>query len=156
MPARSARSKTSQSPKKSVTNRPTKGSKSKRQQKGEAASPGVEEDDLDFNESSSDDAGDVYTESASAKEDEDDVMSMDSDALDDDESTDKSRKRKRVSPAKKASSKKSSPRKKKKDNDDESGDDFGLKEGQEVVGVVVQAPKTGRGTRVRNLCQHIT
>jgi hypothetical protein len=46
---------------------------------------------------------------------------------------------------KKTLSKKLSPNKKKKDANKKSEDDFELKEGQEVVGTVVQAPKTGRG-----------
>jgi hypothetical protein len=107
---------------------------------------------MDPNESSSDDGGDVYEDPESAGEDgdeDDDVKSMDSDALDDDELISKTpRKRKRASPVKKTPSKKRSPKKKKKDNDDESEDDLELQEGQELVGTVVQAPKTGRGVSV--------
>ena len=149
MPAvRSTRSKTFKSPPKPAT-KSAKALKSKPQQKGNLAAPPKDnEDDLDPNESSSDDGGDVCEESASVEEDgdeDDDLKSMDSDALDDDELSSKSRKRKRASPAKKTHSKKQSPKKKKKDNDDEFEDDFELQEGQEVVGTVVQAPKTGRG-----------
>ena len=146
---RSSRLKTSKSSQK-LTTRSAKASKSKQQQKGKTASNSGALEDSDFNESSSEDGGDVYVDSASAREgeDEDDVRSMDSDALDDDETTGNSRKRKRASPAKKVSSKKSSLRKKKGDDDDDE-DDFELKEGQEIVGVVVQAPKTGRGTWLR-------
>jgi len=151
MPAiRTTRSKTSSSPSK-PTVRATTISKSKLQRKGKAAPPD-DEDDLDPNESSSDDGGDVYEEPESAGEDgdeDDDVKSMDSDALDDDEPISKTpQKRKRASPVKKTPSKKSSPRKKKKDNDDEPEDDFELQEGQELVGTVVQAPKTGRGVSI--------
>ena len=145
---RSSRLKASKSSQK-LTIRSAKASKSKQQQKGKTASNSGAPEDSDFNESSSEDGGDVYVDSASAREgeDEDDVRSMDSDALDDDETTGNSRKRKRASPAKKVSSKKSSLRKKGNDEDDE--DDFELKEGQEIVGVIVQAPKTGRGTWLR-------
>jgi hypothetical protein len=138
---RSTRCKTSQAPSKPI-GRSTKVSKPKRrQQRGKAAD---DEDHMDLVESSSDDSGDVYEELASAGEDEDDVEPMDSDALDD-KAIDKSRKRKCASPA---SSRTKSPRKKKKDNNDESEDNFDLKDGQleEVVGTIVPAPKTGRGT----------
>src|SRR6267154_6882181 len=96
--------------------------------------------------SSPDDDSDVYEGDvlSGGDEDDDDAQSMDSDALDD-EVIDKSRKRKRASPMKKTLSKKLSSKKKKKDASEESEDDFELKEGQEVVGTVVQAPKTGRG-----------
>jgi hypothetical protein len=151
MPAiRSTRSKTSRSPQKPAV-RATTASKSKLKRKGKAAPP-EDEDDLDPNGSSSDDGGDVYEDPESAGEDgdkDDDMKSMDSDALDDDELTSETpRKRKRASPVKKSPSKKSSPRKKKKDNDNESKDDFELQEGQELVGTVVQAPKTGRGVSI--------
>ena len=61
-----------------------------------------------------------------------------SDDLDDDSDDDQSKKRKHASPKKKQS-----PRKKarKTDENDEYEE---LKEGQEIVGVVVQAPKTGQ------------
>lgn len=91
--------------------------------------------------SSSDDGGDAYEEPESALEEED-VQSLDSDALDDDEEEEgpaKSRKRKHGLAAKRANA---SPRKRRKAEEDLSDD---LKEGQEVVGIVVQAPKTGRG-----------
>lgn len=146
MPAvRSTRSKTSQSPSKSPA-KSIKALKSKPRRKGKAASEEEDEDHLDVAESSSDDGHDAYEDQALEGEDQDedeDVKSLDSDALDDDEIIDKSRKRKRVSTAKKSSKAKSS-KKKKKDIVDESEDDFEVKEGQEVVGTVVQAPKTGR------------
>jgi hypothetical protein len=47
-----------------------------------------------------------------------------------------------------APGKKGSPTKKKKrvsDNVDEEDNDYGLKDGQEIAGIIVQAPKTGRG-----------
>ncbi|KAL0572077.1 hypothetical protein V5O48_009895 [Marasmius crinis-equi] len=74
----------------------------------------------------------------------------DSDALDDDEETPtkkrSSTKRKRATTSE--SPKKSSPGKKRrrtvKEDDSDEDDDLELKEGQEVVGKVVQAPKTGR------------
>jgi hypothetical protein len=62
----------------------------------------------------------------------------DSDALDEDSSED-TKKRKRV----RASKKTRSPRKKRREEDEDEEAD--LQEGQEIVGVVVEAPKTGRG-----------
>ncbi|TFY64800.1 hypothetical protein EVJ58_g2369 [Rhodofomes roseus] len=80
--------------------------------------------------------------------------SLDSDALDDDEDVGVKRKKrasvakaapKKSSPEKKASPKKASPRKKRNQEESEDEDDgLDLKDGQEVVGVVVQAPKKGR------------
>lgn len=78
----------------------------------------------------------------------------DSDALDDDSEFDEADeedeeeprkpKRKRANSGKQ--DKTHSPRKRRrKANKDDEEDDFDLKEGQEVVGEVVQAPKTGRG-----------
>ena len=61
----------------------------------------------------------------------------DSDDLDDD-SDDQSKKRKHASPKKKQS-----PRKKARKTD-ENDENEELNEGQEIVGVVVQAPKTGQ------------
>ncbi|KAL7284737.1 hypothetical protein ACG7TL_002043 [Trametes sanguinea] len=104
---------------------------------------------------------DAYRESDSEAEAE----SLDSDALDDDdfeESTPTTlRKRDDTASASKSSSSRKpaskktprkktrkSPQKKRKqeaeDYDDDNDDDLELEEGQEVVGVVVQAPKTGR------------
>ncbi|KAI0942836.1 hypothetical protein AcW1_002611 [Taiwanofungus camphoratus] len=85
-------------------------------------------------------------------EDEDeDEASLHSDALDDEDDYGAGAKRKRSSQSRspvkaksKASPKKSSPRKKRKTESEEDDDDLDLKEGQEVVGVVVQAPKTGQ------------
>lgn len=100
---------------------------------------------------------DAYEDADDASE----VESLDSDALDEDDVKALSRKRKRPAaaaknaPAKNAGKKTSpkkagaSPRKKRKSaKDDEAEDEdyLELEEGQEVVGVVVQAPKTGRGT----------
>ncbi|KAL1948090.1 hypothetical protein VTO73DRAFT_12165 [Trametes versicolor] len=98
---------------------------------------------------------DAYEDADDASE----VESLDSDALDEDDVKAPSRKRKRPTvaakkaPAKNAGKKTSpkkagaSPRKKRKSaKDDEAEDEdyLELEEGQEVVGVVVQAPKTGR------------
>ncbi|PCH36828.1 hypothetical protein WOLCODRAFT_92144 [Wolfiporia cocos MD-104 SS10] len=92
-------------------------------------------------------------------EDEEDARSLHSDALDDDDDyirpAGSVRKRKRAassaSPAKRSAKAKEkakkSPRKKRRggaESADESEDALNLKDGQEVVGVVVQAPKTGR------------
>ncbi|RDB17272.1 hypothetical protein Hypma_001956 [Hypsizygus marmoreus] len=86
-------------------------------------------------------------------EDEEEVKQYDSDALDDEDFGMRvsSLKRKRgtssASPQKKkktVSRRPSSRRTRTNGSDDEDADEFELKNGQEVVGVVVQAPKTGR------------
>lgn len=153
--ARSTRSKASSSPVKRLS-KLKNAVKSKIKPKPKAnLKTAARDDDVDddlYPDESSDDEGDNYEEPGSAEEsdadDEDGGKSMDSDALDDEESIGKSRKRKRAAPSKK-SPRKASPRKKTKAavSEDEEDDDFDLKEGQEVVGTVVQAPKTGRGTR---------
>lgn len=88
-------------------------------------------------------------------DEQDDLESINSDNLDDDESLSLSKRGKRASQSpektkKAAPAQKSSPRKKRKiaraGND--SGDEdveLELEEGQEIVGRVVQAPKSGRG-----------
>jgi len=94
------------------------------------------------------DAGDDAILSSSPDEEEG-VKQYDSDALDDESAEDAtSKKRKRKSASMKKTKPTRSPRKKTKkavDSDEEVEDEFDLKEGQEIVGVVVQAPKTGRG-----------
>lgn len=76
-------------------------------------------------------------ESDGAELEEVQKKAYDSDDLDED-SDDQSKKRKRASPKKKQS-----PRKKAK-RTDENDEYEELNEGQEIVGVVVQAPKTGQ------------
>ncbi|KAA1474586.1 hypothetical protein DENSPDRAFT_841191 [Dentipellis sp. KUC8613] len=95
------------------------------------------------------DASDAYEEPADDSEDEEEALN--SDALDDDEDFGGANKRKRKAGAKTRSPKdkkaKAPPRKRRRkaDSEDEQDDDaVELEEGQEVVGVVVQAPKTGR------------
>jgi len=93
------------------------------------------------------DSSDTYQE----EHDQDDVKSLHSDALDDDsdqETVKHVRKRKRASLVKTRPARVSSPRKKRKNaasDEDEKGEEHDLKEGQQIVGKVVQAPKTGRG-----------
>ncbi|EMD36777.1 hypothetical protein CERSUDRAFT_83800 [Gelatoporia subvermispora B] len=95
-----------------------------------------------------DDDNDIYQEEGQ-HESEDDA-SLDSDALDEEPARKGGQKRKAaprpVTKNGKASPKKSSPRKRRKkaDDSDEDDDDLELQEGQEIVGVVVKAPKTGR------------
>ncbi len=94
-------------------------------------------------------------ETLSESEDADDATSdaypEHSDALDDDselETKKRGGKRKRASHAKTPRAKGSSPRKRHKNttsDEDEESESFDLKEGQQAVGKVVQAPKTGRG-----------
>jgi len=78
---------------------------------------------------------------------ESDAESLHSDALDEDVAPSKKRKRAPTSSSHRRSNgqgkKKTSPRKKRKEADEQEGD-LDLEEGQEIVGVVVQAPKTGR------------
>lgn len=95
----------------------------------------------------SEDESEAYNEEESEVED---ALSMDSDAIDDADfgvSTKNNKKRKRASVKKSpatSSPKKSRPNTKKSADDENELDD--LEDGQEVVGTVVQAPKTGRGT----------
>ncbi|KAI0634383.1 hypothetical protein C8Q77DRAFT_1111531 [Trametes polyzona] len=104
---------------------------------------------------------DAYQDDGDASE----VESLDSDALDDEDLEASSRKRKRATAStkktaptkslpqkrlgKNSSPRKSgaTPRKKRKvtqSGEEDEEDDLELEEGQEIVGVVVQAPKTGR------------
>jgi hypothetical protein len=70
----------------------------------------------------------------------DDVQSLHSDALDED--SDRGTK---VRVEKRKGSSRKRLRKNAASDEDEGGEDPGLKEGQELVGKVIQAPKTGRG-----------
>ena len=98
---------------------------------------------------SEDAADDAASDAYQATDDEDDMKSLHSDALDDDSDLDAKKrggKRKRVSQVKSPRAKGGSPRKRRKDAaSDEDEEGYDLKEGQEVVGRVVQAPKTGQG-----------
>lgn len=94
------------------------------------------------------DDGDAF-ESPVYDQDSDEVKALDSDNLDDDEdvSPRRSKESKRSSTKKKPISRKapSKKRQRKNDSDDE------LEDGQEVVGTIVTAPTTGRGTVVQIL-----
>lgn len=96
------------------------------------------------------DADDATSDAYSEQDDEDDVKSLHSDALDDDSDLETKKrgggKRKRVSHGKTPRANGSSPRKRHKNaaSDEDEGGVYELKEGQQVVGKVVQAPKTGR------------
>ena len=100
---------------------------------------------------SEDAAGDAVSDAYQETDDEDDVESLHSDALDDDSDLDTKKlggKRKRAPHVKSPRAKGSSPRKKRKNaasEEDEEGEAYDLKEGQQIVGKVVQAPKTGHG-----------
>ncbi|KAI0791466.1 hypothetical protein BC629DRAFT_1509731 [Irpex lacteus] len=96
---------------------------------------------------------DIVTEEEDEEEDEDeepesDLDSLHSDALDNDTPPPSGkRKRSSQSPKKKTKESNKSPKKRRKTREEEDEDEayqVGLDEGQEVVGVVVQAPKTGR------------
>lgn len=100
------------------------------------------------------DSSNVYQEEHEGSEDD---ASLHSDALDDDEGTKivpkRGQKRKvasrsPVKSAATASPKKASPKKRRKKTEDsnDEDDDLLLEDGQEIVGVVVKAPTTGRGT----------
>jgi hypothetical protein len=81
-------------------------------------------------------------------DDDIDAKEYDSDALDDDSDTKPSKEKKRKGVANSSPTKKAtSPRKRRKaqDEDDDEDEEFELKEGQEIVGIIVQAPKKGRG-----------
>ncbi|KAI0315925.1 hypothetical protein OF83DRAFT_307107 [Amylostereum chailletii] len=118
-----------------------------RKRSKKVSSPAEDSDHLD-DPSASDGENDAYKQDS-----DEDIAALDSDALDDEEDEEepapvKPGKRKRAAPTSKRSPKKAPARKarKKPDVDEEDNDeDFDdLKEGQEVVGRVVQAPKTGR------------
>ncbi|KAF8480270.1 hypothetical protein DFH94DRAFT_830903 [Russula ochroleuca] len=100
--------------------------------------------------SESEDTDDAASDADQEKDYEDDVKSLHSDALDDDSDLETKKlagKRKRASHVKTPRAKGSSPRKRRKNAvnyEDEEGEDYDLKEGQQVVGRVVQAPTTGR------------
>lgn len=98
------------------------------------------------------DADDATSDAYTEQDDEHDVKSLLSDALDDDSDPGTKKrgggKRKRVSLGKTPRVKGSSPRKRHKNaatDEDEEGEVYELKEGQQVVGKVIQAPKTGHG-----------
>jgi hypothetical protein len=86
------------------------------------------------------------------EDDDFDEKSLHSDALDEDSDPELrharvSGKRKRPTPVKPHGTKGRTPRKRRKSaHSDEEEEVHDLKEGQEIVGKVVQAPKTGRGT----------
>lgn len=97
------------------------------------------------------DADDATSDAYSEQDDEHDVKSLHSDALDDDSDIETKKrgggKRKRVSHGKTPRAKGGSPRKRHKNaaSDEDEGEVYELKEGQQVVGKIVQAPKTGHG-----------
>ncbi|KAI0061106.1 hypothetical protein BV25DRAFT_1826967 [Artomyces pyxidatus] len=99
---------------------------------------------LEDEETSASDRGDGEYEDSNDEPDVEDEPELDSDALDDDDEIDSPKARKstkRTRSPKKAAS----PRKRrKKDDDMDAGDVTDLKEGQQIVGRVVQAPKSGR------------
>jgi hypothetical protein len=90
---------------------------------------------------------------------EEEDVELDSDHLDSDDASANKRKRKRASPTKngaasrgaKSTKSRASPRKKRSKADESEGEFSDLDETQEVVGTVVQAPKTGRGPCLINL-----
>ncbi|KAH9947777.1 hypothetical protein B0H21DRAFT_310324 [Amylocystis lapponica] len=98
--------------------------------------------------------GDAVNDDGEADDDEDDEASLHSDALDDDTDVEdakrKANKRKRasgsLSPVKGKQTSKRGLRQKRRKVQEESDEEVNveLKEGQEVAGIVVQAPKTGR------------
>lgn len=105
-----------------------------------------------LSDSEPEDADDGTSDAYSEQDDEHDVKSLLSDALDDDSDLETKKrgsgKRKRVSHGKTPRANGSSPRKRHRNavsDEDEEGEVYELKEGQQVVGKIVQAPKTGRG-----------
>jgi hypothetical protein len=75
----------------------------------------------------------------------DDVQALDSDNLDDDDADTAKRGKKAGAKRKKDSSSKKPKKRRKEAASDEEESDLELKEGQEVVGKIVRAPKTGQG-----------
>ena len=76
---------------------------------------------------------------------EDDVQALDSDNLDDDDA-DAGKRRKKVGAVRKKQAGPTKPTKRRKKAESDGGEsDLELKEGQEVVGKIVRAPKTGQG-----------
>ena len=104
-----------------------------------------EEDDR-VESSAEDDASEGYKDSDNDSGEED-AGALDSDALDEDDDVQPNNKRKRGGQAgERGRSKKASPRKRrKKDEDKEQEWDEEDEDGREIVGRVVEAPKTGRG-----------
>ncbi|TFY67472.1 hypothetical protein EVG20_g3932 [Dentipellis fragilis] len=134
----STRSKPKFTPAKAKANAKAKPATRKRARAARDATPSESEGD----------ASDAYEESADATEDEEEALN--SDALDDDEDFGGANKRKRKagtktrSPKDKKARAPAHKRRRKAYSEDEKDDEIELEEGQEVVGVVVQAPKTGR------------
>jgi len=117
-------------------NSSTPNKRTNRQKRAPPTPPSEDGQAVSGPEDAEDGASDTY------QEEDDDVKSLHSDTLDDD-SDQGVRKRKHASPVKPRSPRKK--RKNAKDDEDEEGEDYGLKEGQQVVGRVVQPPKKGRG-----------
>ncbi|CCL99372.1 uncharacterized protein FIBRA_01390 [Fibroporia radiculosa] len=93
----------------------------------------------------------AYQDDGVQEDDEDDELSLHSDALDedsDDQAKRRPNKRKRSAQSRSPVKFKQTVNKKRKNKaeseEDDDNDALNLKEGQEVVGTVVQAPKTGR------------
>lgn len=135
----------------------------KKSGRGKRTEPDEDEDELAV-------AGDAEGDGGDGEEGEDgsesETESLHSDALDDEDDDDDAESRRRknkqalkrkrgsVSSPKKAPAKKAKPaspakkrkiKKARKDEDEDEESDLELEEGQEIVGVVIQAPKTGRG-----------
>ncbi|THU97551.1 hypothetical protein K435DRAFT_857497 [Dendrothele bispora CBS 962.96] len=147
MPARATRSTRASLPKTPSKQSISKQSKSKstktsRNSKKRNAEELDQEDDVP-----AEDDDDAYDEEAKGKKEKE----YDSDALDDDtdfEDADSGKKRKRKATSKKSPRKSANkaPRKRRRLEEVEAGEEGGveLKDGQEIVGEVVQAPKSGR------------
>lgn len=135
----------------------------KKSGRGKRTEPDEDEDEVAV-------AGDAEGDGGDGEDGEDgsesETESLHSDALDDEDDDDDAesrrkknkqalkRKRGSVSSPKKAPAKKAKPaspakkrkiKKARKDEDEDEQSDLELEEGQEIVGVVIQAPKTGRG-----------
>lgn len=146
---------------KNVSNNTRKAATPSRKSKSQAASRSKVKPSSSESDDREEDEGDKAEPESDAyreESDEDDVVSLHSDDLDDDEDVvpePQKRKRapssgsrsksgvKRSSPLKKSLGKKK--RKVVPGDESEGGEEIELEEGQEIVGVVIQAPKTGRG-----------
>ena len=76
---------------------------------------------------------------------EDDVQVLDSDNLDDDSDTVTAKRGKKAGQTRKKNASPTKPRKRKKKAVSDEENDLELKEGQQVVGKIVRAPKSGQG-----------
>jgi len=149
--ARSTRAKTNINKGPSLKNSSTPRKSVRRPKRAASTSPSENGSVSSGPKDADDGVSDTYQEEEDDDDGDDDVKSLHSDALDDDsdqETKKHTRKRKRASPVKPRRTKGTSPRKRGKRAAREGegeGEEYDLKDGQQIVGKVVEAPKKGRG-----------